>query len=74
MFDPTDVGGKPCNWLWCLSNRKSEIGYLLIKHKWKYENYVWHRSDKTIGKILKDNKKNCRTKCDDGKRDKFIEN
>jgi hypothetical protein len=36
-----------------------------------YEKYDWYRNDKTSGKVLKDNMKSCKTRCDNMKEDKF---
>jgi hypothetical protein len=35
--------------------------------------YDWQRNGKRSGKVLKDNMKNCRKRCDDMKADKFSE-
>jgi len=36
--------------------------------------YDWHGNDNTRGKVLKENMKNCRRRCDDMKADKVCEN
>jgi hypothetical protein len=74
MFDTTDDGGKTCNYLSGLSDRKSEIDEMWIKHERNYDKYIWHRNDKRSGKVLKDDMKICRTSCNYMKEDKVSEN
>jgi hypothetical protein len=42
-----------------------------IKHEWNDVKSAWHRNDKTSGKVLKDNMKNCRTRRDGMEADIF---